>query len=197
MSLATLIDGRIQRALARVRRGFRAVLTALDTSPRVSLVQALGLSKEQLQALELFQHYGFTSAPPAGTMCVILPLGGQTAHGVVVATEHSAYRIQGLQNGEVAIYTDEDRAADGCRIVLKRGNRIEIQARDIDLRAENLLHLSGREVEIHADERLETDVFGYGEAVNHGPGGYTLDSYHTGAVPLTSTEHGIKPEETP
>lgn len=197
MSLTTQIDDRIQRALSRIRRAFRAVLTALDTAPRVSLAQAEGLSKEQLQALELFQHYGFTSAPPKGTTCVVLPVGGQTAHGIVVATEHGAYRIKGLQSGEVAIYTDEDQAADGCRIVLKRGNVVEIQGKNINVRAEELLHLSGKEVEIHADERLETDVFGYGEAVNHGAGGYTLDTYHNGATPLTSTEHGIQPEETP
>jgi phage baseplate assembly protein V len=197
LSLAKQINACVQRALARIRLAFRAVLTALDTAPRVSLVQAEGLSSEQLQALELFQHYGFTSAPPPGTMCVVLPLGGQTAHGIVVATEHGAYRIKSLQSGEVAIYTDEDQAADGCRIVLQRGNKIKIQARDIDIRAEHLLHISGREVEIHADERLETDVYGYGEAVNYGSGGYTIDSYHAGATPLTSIEHGIQPEETP
>ena len=81
---------KIARALSRVRLGFRAVLTALDTSPSVQLLQADGLSGEQLQASEVFQHFGFTSAPPAGTQCIVLPLGGKSSHGVIVATEHGS-----------------------------------------------------------------------------------------------------------
>lgn len=194
MSLAGLMDSRITRALARLRRAFRAVLTALDTDAPVVLIQADGVAGEQLQAIELFQHYGLTSAPPPGTMCVVLPVGGQTAHGITVATEHGSFRLKGLKAGEVALYTDEDQSADGCRIVLRRGNVVEIQAKTINLRAEELLHLSGKEVEIHADQRLETDTNGYGEAVNASGGGYSIDSYKQGASPAT-TEHGIQPPE--
>lgn len=194
MSLAHLIDSRITRALARLRRAFRAVLTALDTSAPVVLIQADGVSGEQLQAAELFQHYGFTSAPPAGTMCVVLPIGGMSAHGITVATEHGSFRIKGLKPGEVALYTDEDQSDPGHRIILKRGGLVEIRGQVVDVRASELLHLSGKEVEIHADERLEWDVKGYGEAWNSGASGYSIDSYKQGASP-SSTEHGIQPPE--
>jgi phage baseplate assembly protein V len=118
-----LIDTRIARALARVRLAFRGVLTRLNTAPAVQLAQADALSGEQLQDAELMQHYGFTSAPPAGTMVVVLPLGGQTAHGIIIATEHASYRLRGLQSGEVALYTDE-----GDHVVLHRGRVVEIVA---------------------------------------------------------------------
>lgn len=114
------VDKRIRRAMAGVRQAFRGVLTRVNSGPTVQLAQADGLSGEQLQDNELFQHYGLTSNPPPGSMAVILPVGGKTSHGIVIATEHGSYRLKALKTGEVALYTDE-----GAKIVLKRGRLIE------------------------------------------------------------------------
>ena len=116
------VDKRIRRAMAGVRQAFRGVLTRVGSSTAVQLVQADGLAGEQLQDNELFQHYGFTSNPLPGTMAVILPVGGRTSHGIVIATEHGSYRLKALAPGEVALYTDE-----GAKIVLKRGRVIETE----------------------------------------------------------------------
>lgn len=185
----------IRRRLAQIVT--RAVLLGADDRPGLQEAQIKALADEVMDRIERFQNYGFSSVPLPGAEGLFLAPGACRSNGVLVCVDDRRWRIKGLRGGEVAVYTDEDQGADGCRIVLKRGNRIEIQARDIDIRAENRLHLSGREVEIHGDERLETDVQGYGEAVNFGSGGYTIDTYHTGAAPLTSTEHGIKPPEVP
>ncbi|ACO74139.1 Probable bacteriophage base plate protein [Laribacter hongkongensis HLHK9] len=114
------IDRRVQRALAGVRQAFRGVLAQANSQPPVQLVQTDALAGERLQDSELFQHYGFTSTPLPGTMAVVLPVGGKTSHGIVVATEHGSYRLKALRPGEVALYTDE-----GARIVLRRGRVIE------------------------------------------------------------------------
>ncbi|BBF86270.1 prophage baseplate assembly protein V [Aquitalea magnusonii] len=114
------IDKRIRRAMAGVRQAFRGVLTRVNSGPAVQLAQADGLAGERLQDNELFQHYGLTSNPPPGSMAVILPVGGKTSHGIVIATEHGSYRLKALKTGEVALYTDE-----GAKIVLKRGRLIE------------------------------------------------------------------------
>ncbi|HDL8324274.1 TPA: phage baseplate assembly protein V [Yersinia enterocolitica] len=116
------VDGRINTALNRIRKAFRAVLTRVNSGGQIQTVQARALAGEQLQDNELFQHYGFTSNPLPGTMAVILPLGGATSHGIVIATEHGSYRLKGLKSGEVALYTDE-----GAKIVLKRGRIIEAE----------------------------------------------------------------------
>lgn len=116
------VDGRINAALNRIRKAFRAVLTRVNSAGQVQTVQARGLAGEQIQDNELFQHYGFTSNPLPGTMAVILPLGGKTSHGVIIATENAAYRLTGLESGEVALYTDE-----GAKIVLKRGRIIDVE----------------------------------------------------------------------
>lgn len=104
MSPVKVIDERIRRKLAGIRLAFRGVLTLVKAAGAVQLVQLDGLSGERLQDAELFQQFGFTSNPPAGTMCVVLPLGGRTAHGIVIATEHGTYRLQNLASGETALY---------------------------------------------------------------------------------------------
>ncbi|MCD4483067.1 phage baseplate assembly protein V [Chromobacterium vaccinii] len=116
------VDQRIRRAFSNVRQGFRAVLTHVDSDGGVQAVQADALAGERLQDAELFQHYGYTSNPPPGSMAMVLPLGGRTTHSVVIATEHGSYRLQSLQPGEVALYSDE-----GSKIVLKRGRIIAVE----------------------------------------------------------------------
>ncbi|WP_163304430.1 phage baseplate assembly protein V [Enterobacter ludwigii] len=116
-----LIDERVRRWISQLRLPFRGKLTLTETGSGVQLSQVQGLATEDLPGVELFQHYGFTSAPPAGSMAVLVPVGGRTSHSVIVATENSAYRLRGLNNGEVAIYTDE-----GACIVLKRGKIVDV-----------------------------------------------------------------------
>lgn len=114
------IDSRINSALNRIRKAFRGVLTRANSTGDVQTVQAKGVHGEVLQDAELYQHYGFTSNPLAGTKAIILPLNGLTSHSIIIATEHGGYRLKALKSGEVAIYTDE-----GSNIVLKRGKLIE------------------------------------------------------------------------
>lgn len=117
------IDRRIRRALATVRQAVRAVQTALNTGRPIATIQADGLAGEQFQDAELFQHYGYTSAPPDGTEVVIIPIGGKSAHGIIVACENRTFRLKSLAKGEVALYTDE-----GDVIHFKRGRWIDIVA---------------------------------------------------------------------
>jgi phage baseplate assembly protein V len=115
------VDARIARALARVRKAFRGVLTRVNAALAVQLVQLDGLAGEQLQDNELFQDFGFTSNPPPGTMVVVLPVGGNTAHGIIVACENGQYRLKGLKPGESAMY---NQWGDYC--ILKEGHVAEI-----------------------------------------------------------------------
>lgn len=117
------VDARIRRHLAGIRQSFRGVLRLVKAAGAVQLVQVDGLAGEQLQDAEMFQHYGYTSHPPAGTMAVIVPIGGKTSHGIAVATEHGSYRKKNLAAGEVALYTDE-----GDCIVLNRGRIVRVVA---------------------------------------------------------------------
>ncbi|WP_025155024.1 phage baseplate assembly protein V [Morganella morganii] len=136
------INQRINSALNAIRMPFRARLNSIDSSGKVQTIQAEGLAKEPLQGQELFQQYGLTSNPPPGTMAVVIPVGGKTSHGIVVATEHGSYRLAGLKSGEVALYTDE-----GAKIVLKRGKIIETDC--------DVFRVNCKEFEVNAESKAD------------------------------------------
>ncbi len=62
------------------------MLHLVASADNIQKVQASGLADETLQDVELMQQFGFTSVPPANTQAVILPIGGQTTPGIVIAT---------------------------------------------------------------------------------------------------------------
>jgi len=66
---------------------------------------------------EFLQHYGYTSRPKAGAEVVFIRQGNSI---IAIASDDRRYRIS-LENGEVALYTDE-----GDKIHLKRDRIIEI-----------------------------------------------------------------------
>lgn len=116
-----MIDERIRRKLAGIRLAFRGVVTLVKAAGAVQLVQLDGLSGEQLQDAELFQQFGFTSNAPEGSMAIVLPLGGKTAHGIIIATEHGTYRLKTLASGETAIYNQW-----GDHVTLKDDRRMQV-----------------------------------------------------------------------
>ncbi|EGY27013.1 phage baseplate assembly V family protein [Desulfovibrio sp. A2] len=141
------VQAMINRTLATVRQAFRARLTGLDSKPGVQLVQAAALAGEQVQAAELFQHFGFTSAPPAGTQCILLPLGGKTAHSVVVATENGAFRVQALQGGEVCVYNQW-----GAKITLKKEKIVEVDCDHFRVAAKESITMETKQWQAMASE---------------------------------------------
>lgn len=120
-----MID-QINRLLAPIQRRAmlmigRCVLNAVSDGAPVQLVQLSGLADEVRDKVERMAEYGFTSVPLPGAKGVAVFVGGERGHGVVIATGDSRYRLQELEPGEVALYTDE-----GDKIVLKRGRVIEV-----------------------------------------------------------------------
>lgn len=147
------VDQRINAALNRIRNAFRGVLTRVNSTGPAQTIQGKGLGSEQLQDMELFQHYGFTSNPLPGTMAVVLPINGKTSHGIVIATEHGRYRLKELKPGEVALYTDE-----GCNIVLKRGKIIEANCDDFIVNAKNKYSVNTADYDVNATNKANFDT---------------------------------------
>lgn len=108
-----------------VRQAFRGKLPMTQSDQSTQRTQVQGLDGETLSDVELMQHFGFTSNPPAGTDCIIIPLGGATSHGIVVATENGSFRVKNLKSGETAIYSDE-----GASVTIKKGKIIEANCDD-------------------------------------------------------------------
>lgn len=166
------IDTRIRRALGQIRLAFRGKGGAINTAPPVQLVDGEGLKDEAMRAVELMQHYGHTSVPPAGFMYVAVPVGGKSAHAVIVATEHGTYRLKGLKTGEVALYTDE-----GDSIVLKRGRLIEVNTQTFRVNAAAAIEFNAPTITGNATTQValntplvaaSQDVKAQGEVIDHG-----------------------------
>lgn len=122
-----------QNVQAGVRSAFRGVLNVVKSNADIQQVQVSGLADETLQDVEYMQHFGLTSVPPAGSQVVVIPLGGKTTHGIVIATENGSYRVKGLKNGEVALYD-----SSGSTIILKNNRVIEVECDTFSVKAKNI-----------------------------------------------------------
>lgn len=140
--LSQAIQQKAQGAVEEIRQAFRGVLHLVKSADNIQKVQASGLADETLQDVELMQQFGFTSVPPANTQAVILPIGGQTTHGIVIATENGSFRVKNLQGGEVAVYDES-----GSSIVLKKGRLIEIDCDVLKINAATKVDISSPLVE--------------------------------------------------
>jgi phage baseplate assembly protein V len=99
----------------------RAIIEAVTDSGDLQTLKITTVTGETLEGLQRVGTYGLASVPQAGAEAVILSLGGNREHSIVIACEDRRYRLKGLADGEVALYSDE-----GDKIILKRGNKIEI-----------------------------------------------------------------------
>jgi phage gp45-like len=104
MSFVDAIRGEIEKAANRlaasiVRRGL------IGTSPSSTyFFQVEGDDEETFESVELQQHYGFTSRPPAGGECIVVCPGGEGVGGVSISEQDRAHRPALSAEGDVAVY---------------------------------------------------------------------------------------------
>lgn len=101
----------------------RGVLELAKDGEGMQMLKAALLADENRDDIEYFQDYGFTSRPKAGAEALVVCPQGNRDHMIAVKVADRRFRLKDLQNGEVAIYTDE-----GDKIHFKRGNNIEVVA---------------------------------------------------------------------
>ena len=174
------IDKRIKQAFNTVRQGFRGKVARVKAAGGVQKIQVEGLDGETVQDLEHAENFGFTSNPPAGSDCVVVPLGGKTSHGIIVTTTNGAYRITGLSDGETAVYN-----ADGAKMVLKKGRVIEIDCDKLNIKAPNGVNITSEKVECSAVLTAQGQINGNGGMAVQGGNGTTF----TGNVNMVGDLH--------
>lgn len=118
-----------RRVMLMVGRG---IVRLVNDSLKLQELQVSLLADEVRNGLEHVQAYGFSAHPHPGAEAVVVFIGGNRDHGLVIAVGDRRYRLTGLAQGEVALYTDED-AAGGHRVVLRRGRVVEIVASQVNL----------------------------------------------------------------
>jgi len=97
----------------------RAVLSLMSDA---FTAQMKGLDGEVRDGAEIFQQYGFRSQPLPGAEGVLLSLGGNRDHTVILCLDDRRYTVT-LAGGECAMYDDL-----GKYIVLKRDGSILVKA---------------------------------------------------------------------
>ena len=135
----------LRRLLAPLQRRImliigRAVIKAVNDDSKMQALQISLLNGELRDGVERVQNYGFTSHPHNGAEGVCLFVGGDRSHGLVIAVDDRRYRLKGLKQGEVAIYSDE-----GDSIVLKRGNEIEINTKHFEVNTKTVKISNGKD----------------------------------------------------
>jgi phage baseplate assembly protein V len=128
MQAGSRILGPIRRRLAHLVA--RAVVTLVNDTAKMQTLQLGLLADEALDAAEHWQPYGVTYKPHAGAEALVLAVGGHRAHSVVIACADRRYRLTGLEDGEVALYSDE-----GDKVHLKRGRVIEVVTETLNISA--------------------------------------------------------------
>lgn len=83
----------------------RAVIQGIQDGGKIQKLQLTVMADETIDGIDRIQEFGFTSMPPIGAQAVLLSLGGNRDHCVVIATEHGPTRPKGLAAGESAVYS--------------------------------------------------------------------------------------------
>ncbi len=182
-SIPGLVREQVERAMRGVRQAFRAVGTRNSHGPNIG-VQMQGLAGETVVG-ELAQHYGFTSAPLAGAEFIALPIGGNSKHVVVIATEDARYRVA-VENGEVALYTDE-----GDYVHMKRGRVIEVETDTLLVKASKKVRFETPTIEASGQFLADGNIQSKAEVIDR------VRSMQADREIYNAHEHGSSPPPSP
>jgi phage gp45-like len=103
----------------------KVVLQSTNDGHKMQTMQATGLDGEVWDDLEYYQPYGITARAKPGSEGIVLPIGGDRGHGVVISTDDRNSRKKDLAVGEVALYSE-----NGDYLHLKNGNKVELLTKD-------------------------------------------------------------------
>lgn len=96
----------VNRIVNRVKSVIgKALIEAVTDSGEIQLVKISGLADEVQSDMERVQDYGLSSNPPSGSEAVVLYVGGNKDHGIVIKTDSGEFRVKELKSGEVCMYS--------------------------------------------------------------------------------------------
>lgn len=108
----------------------RGVVVLANSARKLQSLQLRITAGEAKDDMEHFEPYGLTSCPLEGAEALAAFIGDRS-HGVVLVVSDRRYRLQALEPGEVALYTDE-----GDVVHLKRGRVIEVKTGTLKISAD-------------------------------------------------------------
>lgn len=119
----------------------RGVAKSFNDGQKWQTAQVALLDGELVDGAERAQNYGLTSLPHEGAEVIVVHVGADRSHPVILACDDRRYRVQGLTSGEVCLYTDE-----GDKIHFKRGKIIEITTDTLIINAKTAVKINTAEL---------------------------------------------------
>ena len=105
----------------------------VDDKKKLQRHQVQLLEDETKDNVERFQTYGITSHPLPGAEVLVAFLGGGRDHGIVVGCDDRRHRVQDLEPGDVALYTDE-----GIALHITRDRTVKLTCKTLQIECETL-----------------------------------------------------------
>lgn len=87
----------------------RGAVNALDATTKLQGIAAK-IAGVDIPLAEHFEPYGFTARPRGGAEAIVLHVGGDEEHPIVICVADRRYRLTTLESGEVALYDDQQQA---------------------------------------------------------------------------------------
>lgn len=101
----------------------RARLGAVTDGGKRQYAQIALLKGETKGAVERVQNFGVSSHPPDGSQAIVIHMGGNRDHPVIIAADDPRCRHNDIAPGEVVVYN-----AFGDHVLIKKNGEIEIVA---------------------------------------------------------------------
>lgn len=138
--IKSLLDPIKRRVFLMIARG---IVENVNDGEGVQFLQVSLLAGELRDELEHFGNYGFTSSPPVGSEAVVVFVGGNRDHGIVVGIDDRDTRIKSQAEGEVTIYDKQ-----GQYIKFKEGNIIEIKGGIVKIEGSTSIELKSPSIDL-------------------------------------------------
>lgn len=142
--MALSIGEQIERLLQPIKSRIAsmivcAIVRSISDGTKLQTLKVSMMEDQTKDDVDHIQQFGFTSHPPKGSEAVVLFVGGNRSHGVVIGTDSSTYRLKGLPEGAVALYNQ-----NGDYVKLT-SDKIEVHANEINLGKANFKKLINEE----------------------------------------------------
>jgi hypothetical protein len=115
LSITDEIGAQVSRAVGKVAR--LAVRGIIKTAQANGLIQVEAHSGDAFDSAELWQQAGFSSRPTSGTEAIVIKIGGESDHPVVIATTLRSARPSDLALGDSSMHSiaSSDQAEVRCK----------------------------------------------------------------------------------
>ena len=171
----------------------RRVMLAIGRGTLGPVNDADGLQRSQVKLLagevrdnvERMQQYGISAVPLAGADVLVVCVGGNRDHPVIIGVDDRRHRPTGLQPGDVCIYSYQS----GHRIILKADRKIEIEGDEITVKADTKITLEAPVVEMTGRLDVMGDI-----RDNAASGGMSMNGMR---ADYNTHVHGVSPGPNP